>query len=116
MGEGDEESNDLEEETMPPNDDTPSIVLSFKVICRGEVLTVQEAIVGDTPPLKPPKNYNLKSKGPVLESTLEENKRALLRRILPPKKPASHPRLPLRGHLAKASRIARHITLLPKHR
>jgi len=50
---------------MPLDDDTHFVVLAFKFIYGGEVQTVQEAIVGDTPPLKPPKNYDLRSKGPV---------------------------------------------------
>lgn len=84
MGEGEVETNDPEEETSPPNDVAPSTVLTFDVIHGGEVLTAQDAIMGDTPPPKHPKSYSLTSKGPLSESTLEYIKRALLRRILPP--------------------------------
>jgi len=79
IGEGEEDTDDSEEDSSGLDDDTPSTVLAFDVIHGGDVCTTQESFIGDVPP-KSPKSYNLRSKGTVLNSTLE----ALLRRILPP--------------------------------
>lgn len=84
MREGEEETHDPEEDDSPPNDDAPSAMLTFEVIWGREVVTAQEVIVVDAPPSKPPKSYNLRSKGPMLDAALEDKKRDLLRRILPP--------------------------------
>jgi len=84
IGKGEEETNDLEEEESPPNDDDPSVVLAFKVIHGVEVLTAPKAILGDTPPPKPPKSYSIRSTGSMSDAMLEDKKRAMLRRILPP--------------------------------
>lgn len=50
MGKDEEEANDPEEETTPPDENVTSVVLTFEVIRGGDVQSLQEANVGGTPP------------------------------------------------------------------
>lgn len=57
VGDFEKEIENIEEETTPPVEDTGSVILAFEV--------------GDVPPYKSPKTYNLISKGRVPNPTLE---------------------------------------------
>ena len=72
-----------QEKMIPPSEDSPSAVLTLEILRGGDVWTTKEICVGQAPQ-KPPKSYNVRCKGEITDSSLEEKKKYLLRRILPP--------------------------------
>ena len=74
----------MKKKKRPLEDNVSSFMMTFEVFLEGEIQSIQEAQVKETPPPKLPKTYDLRSKGLVGELTLEEKNMELLRKISPP--------------------------------
>ena len=81
VGEDDVSDHD---EDLPPDEEPGSSVLAFDIIRGENNLTITDINMADNPKAQPVWNYSLRIKGPVLEQSFEEKKRAFLRKILPP--------------------------------